>query len=156
MLKGSRERGEVFAFDALRFDHPHALGRHSGRRVCGEERVKADNGMTVKVPAGELSILQLERGIRFQATRCKKQQSTMKVVCGASWHSKRGEPLDIREPNRLSITECDEAGILLVPTGGSERRVRMPKGPRAMHRYIDTGGRRCSKEWWTVREASSR
>ena len=57
VLKGSRE-GEVFAFDALRFDHSHALGRHSGRRVCGEERIKGDDGMTVKVLAGKFSILQ--------------------------------------------------------------------------------------------------
>ena len=25
-----------------------------------------------------------------------------------------------------------------VPTGEDERRVRMPKGPRAMHKYLDT------------------
>ena len=30
VLKGSRERGEVFAFDALRCDHSPALARHSG------------------------------------------------------------------------------------------------------------------------------
>ena len=53
VLKGSRERGEVFAFDALCCDRSHALGRHSGRRVCGEGRIRADNGMTIKVPAGE-------------------------------------------------------------------------------------------------------
>ena len=120
VLKGSGERGEVYAFDALRCDHSPALGRHSGCRVCGKGQIKADNGMTMKVPAGELSILQMERGIRFQATLCKRKRSTMKAVCGASWHSKRGEPLDVREPNHLSITECGEVGIPLVPTGESE------------------------------------
>ena len=44
--KGSRKRGEVFAFDALHCDHSHTLGRHSGRRVCREGRVKGDNGRT--------------------------------------------------------------------------------------------------------------
>ena len=33
VLKGSGERGEVYAFDALRCDHSPALGRHSGCRV---------------------------------------------------------------------------------------------------------------------------
>ena len=123
VLKGGCERGEVFAFDALCCDHSHALTRHSGRRVCGEGQIKADNGMTSKVPAGERSILQLEQGIRFQATLCKKKRSTMKAVCGASWHSKLGEPLDIREPTRLSITECGEVSTPGVPTGEDERRV---------------------------------
>ena len=56
MLKGSREGGEVFAFDALRCDNSHTLGRHSGRRFCGEGRIQVDNGMTIKALAGELSI----------------------------------------------------------------------------------------------------
>ena len=51
--------------------------------------------MTVKVPAGELHVLQLERGVRFQATLCKKKRSTMKAVCGASWNSKLSKPLDV-------------------------------------------------------------
>ena len=95
VLKGSRERGEVFAFDALRCDHSHALGRHSGLWICKEGRVKGDNGRTREVPAGERRILQLEWGIRFRATLCKQKRSTMRMVCGASWHSKQGEPLDI-------------------------------------------------------------
>ena len=95
MLKGSRIGGEVFAFDALRCDNSHALARHSGRQFCGEGRTKTDNGMPVKAPAGELSIRQLEQGIRFQAILCKRKRSTMKAVCGASWHSKLVEPLDI-------------------------------------------------------------
>ena len=90
MLKGSREGGEVFAFDALRCDNSHALAHHSGRRGCGEGRIKANNEMTAKVPAGELSVLQLEQGIRFQAILCKKKRSKMKAVCRASWHSKLG------------------------------------------------------------------
>ena len=120
VLKGSRERGEVFAFDALRCDHSHTLGRHSGRRVCGEGRIRADNGMTGKVPAGELGILQLERGTSFQATLCKKKRSTMRAVCGSSWHSKLSEPVDIWKPNRLNSTECGRVGTPLIPTRGSE------------------------------------
>ena len=94
VLKGSRVGGEVFAFDALCCDNSHALARHSGPRFCGRGRSKANNGMPVRVPAGELSILQLEQGIHFQAILCKKKQSTVKAVCGASWHSKLVEPLD--------------------------------------------------------------
>ena len=102
----------------------------------GEERgAKWSPGRGVL--SGERSILQLERGILFQATLCKKKRSAMKVVCGASWHSKLGEPLDIREPTRLSITECGKVSTPRVPTGEDERRVRMPKGPRAMHKYLD-------------------
>ena len=140
MLKGSRERGEVFAFDALRCDHSPALARHSGRRVCEEVRIKADNGMTVKVPAGELRVLQLEQGVRFQATLCKKKRSTMKAVCGASWHSKLGEPLDVQETARLSITDCGEISTQRTPAGEGARRVPGPEGSRAMHKYPDTGG----------------
>ena len=66
VLKGSRVGGEVFAFDALRCDNSHALARHLGHPFCGEGRIKTDNGMPVKVPVGELSILQLEQGIHFQ------------------------------------------------------------------------------------------
>ena len=115
VLKGSRERGEVFAFDALRCDHSHVLGCHSGRRVCGEGRVKADNRMTSRVPAGELGILQLERGTSFQATLCKKKRSTMRAVCGSSWHRKLSEPVDIWKPNRLNSTECRRVGTPLIP-----------------------------------------
>ena len=57
----------------------------------GEERgAKWSPGRGVL--SGERSILQLERGIRFQATLCKKKRSAMKVVCGASWHSKLDSP----------------------------------------------------------------
>ena len=129
VLKESRKRGEVFAFDALHCGHSHALGCHSGRRVCREGRVQGDNGRTSAVPAGERRILQLERGIRFRATLCKQKRSAMRVVCGASWHSKRGELLDIREPTRLSITKCGEVSTPWVPPGEEEQRVRMPKGP---------------------------
>ena len=139
VLKGSRVGGEVFAFDALRCDNSHALARHSGRPFCGEGRIKTDNGMPVKVPAGELSILQLEQGIHFQVILCKKKRSTMKGVCGASWHSKLVEPVDIREPTRLSITECGDVGTPQVPTREDERQIRVPKGPSAMHKYLDTG-----------------
>ena len=48
--------------------------------------------------------------------------------------------MDIREPTRLSITEWGDVSTPRVPTGEDERRVRMPKGPRAMHKYLDTGG----------------
>ena len=51
VLKGSRKRGEVFAFATLRCNHSYAVTRHSGHRVCGEGRIKADNGMTSKIPA---------------------------------------------------------------------------------------------------------
>ena len=44
----------------------------------------------------------------------------MKAVCGASWHSKLGEPLDVREPTRLSITECGGVSTLRVPAGEDE------------------------------------
>ena len=64
----------------------------------------------------------------------------MRAVCGSSWHSKLSEPVDIWEPNRLNSTECGRVGTLLVPTGESERLVRVLKGPHAMHRYVDTGG----------------
>ena len=120
MLKGSRERGEVFAFDALCCDHSPALTRHSGRRVCEEGGIKTASGMTVKVPAGELSVLQLEPGVRFQATLCKKKRSTMKAVCGASWHSKLGEQLDIRETTRLSVADCGEIRNPQAPAGEGE------------------------------------
>ena len=106
VLKGNRVEGEVFAFDALRCNNSHTLARFSGRQFCDKGRIKTDNGIPVKVPAGELSVLQLEQEIHFQAIVCKKKQSTMKVVCGAFGHSKLGEPLDIQEPVRLSITEC--------------------------------------------------
>ena len=55
----------MFAFDALCCDNSHALARHSGRRFCGRGRSKASNGMPVRAPAGELSILQVEQGIHF-------------------------------------------------------------------------------------------
>ena len=139
MLKGSRERGEVFAFDALCCDHSPALPRHSGHRVCEEGRIKVDNRMTVKVPAGELRVLQLEQGVRFQANLCKKKQSTMKAVCGSSWHSKLGEPLDVRETTRLSIIDCGEISTQRTPAGEGARRVPGPKGSRAMHKYPDAG-----------------
>ena len=44
----------------------------------------------------------------------------MKAVCGASWHSKLGEPLYIREPTPLSITECGNVSTLQVPAGEDE------------------------------------
>ena len=108
-LKGSLVGGEVFAFDALRCDNSHALPRHLGRRFCGGRRSQANQGMPVKVPAGELSILQLERGTHFQAILCKKKRST--------------EPLDIREPTRLSITECGEVSTPGAPTREDERQI---------------------------------
>ena len=133
VLKGSRERVEVFAFDVLRCDNSYALGHHSGRRACGEERIKGGNGMPSRVPAGELGLLQLEQGTRFQATLCKKKRSTMRAVCGSSWHSKLNEPVDIWKPNRLSRTECGRIGAPLVPTGEREGQIRVLKGPRPMH-----------------------
>ena len=96
--------------------------------------------MTVKVPAGELRVLQLEQGVRFQATLCKKKRSTMKAVCGASWHSKLGEPLDVRETTRLSITDCGEISTQRTPAGEGAQQVPGPEGSRAMHKYPDTGG----------------
>ena len=95
--------------------------------------------MPVRVPAGKLSILQLEQGIHFQAILCKKKRSTVKAVCGASWHSKLVKPLDIQEPTRLSIAECGNAGTPRAPTREDERRIRVPRGPRAMYKYLDTG-----------------
>ena len=139
MLKGSRVGGEVFAFNVLRCDNSHALARHSGRRFCSEGRTKTDNGMPVKVPACELSIVQLEQGICFQAILCKRKRSRMKAVCGASWHSKLVEPLDIQEPTRLSITECGDVSTPRGPTREDERQIQVPKGPRAMHNYLDKG-----------------
>ena len=116
MLKGNRVEGEVFAFDALRCDNSHALARYSGRQFCDKGRIKTDNGIPAKVPAGELSVLQLEQEIHFQAIICKKKQSTMKVVCGAFGHSKLVKPLDIQEPVRLSITECGDVSTTQIMT----------------------------------------
>ena len=99
MLKGNRVEGEVFAFDALRCDNSHALARYSGRQFCDKGRIKTDNGIPAKVPAGELSVLQLEQEIHFRAIICKKKRSTMKAVCGAFGHSKLVEPLDIQNPS---------------------------------------------------------
>ena len=95
--------------------------------------------MTVKVPAGKLRVLQLEQGVRFQATLCKKNRSTMNAVCGVSWHSKLGEPLDVRETTRLSIIDCGEISTQRTPAGEGARRVPGPKGSRAMHKYPDAG-----------------
>ena len=52
VLKGNRVEGEVFAFDALRCDNSHALARYSGRQFCDRGRIKTDNGIPTKVPAG--------------------------------------------------------------------------------------------------------
>ena len=79
--------------------------------------------MPVRVPAGKLSILQLEQEIHFQAILCRKKWSTMRAVCGAFWHSKLVEPVDIREPTRLSITECGNVGTPQVPTKEDERQM---------------------------------
>ena len=68
VLKGNRVEGEVFAFNALRCDNSHALARYSGRQFCDRGRIKTDNRIPTKVPAGELSMLQLEQEIHFQAT----------------------------------------------------------------------------------------
>ena len=92
MLKGNRVEGEVFAFDALRCDNLHALARYSGRQFCNKGRIKTDNGIPVKVPAGELSVLQLDLEIYFKAIICKKKWSMMKAVCRAFRHSKLVEP----------------------------------------------------------------
>ena len=62
----------MFAFDVLRCDNSHALARHSGHRFCGRGQSKASNGMPVRAPAGELSILQLEQGIHFQAIYARR------------------------------------------------------------------------------------
>ena len=99
VLKENRVEGEVFAFDALRCDNSHALACYSGRQFCDKGRIKTDNGIPAKVPAGELSVLQLEQEIHFRAIICKKKRSTMKAVCGAFGHSKLVEPLDIQNPS---------------------------------------------------------
>ena len=111
VLKGNRVEGEVFAFDVLRCNNSHALACYSGRQFCGKGRIKTD-----KVPSGELSILQLEQEIHFQAIICKKKRSTMKAVCGAFGHSKLVEPLDIQEPVHLSITECGDVSTTQIVT----------------------------------------
>ena len=137
-LKGNPVEGEVFAFDALRCNNSHALAHYSGRQFCDKGPIKTDNGIPVKVPVGELSVLQLEQEIHFQAIICKKKRSTMKAMCGASWHSKLVEPLDIQEPTRLSITECGGVSTLQVLTTEGGRQIRVPKGSKAMHKYLDT------------------
>ena len=58
-----------------------ALARYSGPQFCDKGRIKTDNGIPVKVPGGELSVLQLEQEIHFQAIICKKKRSTMKAMC---------------------------------------------------------------------------
>ena len=65
VLKGNHVEGEVFAFDTLRCDNSHALARYSGRQFCDWGRIKTDNRIPTKVPAGELSVLQLEQEIHF-------------------------------------------------------------------------------------------
>ena len=114
MLKGNRVEGEVFTFNALRCDNSHALARYSGCQFCDKGRIKTDNGIPVKVLAGELSVLQLEQEIHFQAIICKKKGSMMKAVCGAFGQSKLVEPLDIQEPVSLSITECGDVSTMQV------------------------------------------
>ena len=94
-----------------------------GARFCEKGRIKADNGIPVKVPAGKFSVLQLEQELHFQAIICKKKWSTMKAVCGASWHSKLVEPLDIQEPIRLSITECSDVGTTQIVTMEDGRQI---------------------------------
>ena len=131
--------GEVFAFDALRCDNSHALARYSGRQFCDRGCIKTDNGIPIKVPEGKLSVLQLEQEIHFQATICKKKQSTMKALCGAFGHSKLVELLDIQEPVRLSITECSDVSITQVLTTEDGRQICVPKGSNAMYKYLDTG-----------------
>ena len=81
MLKGNCVEGEVFAFDALRCDNSHALACYSGCQFCDKGWIKTDNGIPVKVPEGEHSVLQLELEIHFQAIICKKKWSTMKAMC---------------------------------------------------------------------------
>ena len=116
VLKGNHVEGEVFAFDALRCNNSHTLARYSGCQFCDKGRIKTDNGIPVKAPAGELSALQLEQEIHFQVIICKKKRSTMKMVCRAFGHSKLVEPLDIQEPVRLSITECGDVSTTQVLT----------------------------------------
>ena len=106
----------MFAFDALRCDNSHALARYSGRQFCNKGQIKTDNGIPVKAPAGELSVLQLDQEVHFWATVCKKKRSTMKAVCGALGHSKLVEPLDIQEPVWLSITECSDVSTTQILT----------------------------------------
>ena len=77
VLKGNRVEGEVFAFDALRCDNSHALARYSGWQFCNRGQMKTDNGIPVKAPGGELSVLQLDQEVQFWATVCKKKWSTM-------------------------------------------------------------------------------
>ena len=74
----------MFAFDALRCDNSHALAGYLGCQFCDRGRIKTDNGIPTKVPAGELSVLQLEQEIHFQVTVCKKKRSTMKACAGRS------------------------------------------------------------------------
>ena len=88
---------------------------------------------------GELSVLQLDQEVHFQAIICKKKRSTMKAVCGAFGHSKLVEPLDIQEPVRLSITECGDVSTTQVLTTEDGRQIRVPKGSNAMYKYLDTG-----------------
>ena len=139
MLKGNRIEGEVFAFDALQCDNSHALARYSGRQFCNKGQIKTDNGIPVKTPAGELSVLQLDQEVHFWATVCKKKQSTMKAVCGAFRHSKLVEPLDIQEPVRLSITECSDVSTTQILTTEDGQQIRVAKGSKAMYKYLDTG-----------------
>ena len=119
----------MFAFDALRCDNSYALAHYSGRQFCDKGPIKTDNGIPVKVPVGELSVLQLEQEIHFQAIICKKKRSTMKAMCGASWHSKLVEPLDIQEPIRLSITECGSVSTPQVLTTEVGDRSACPRDP---------------------------
>ena len=139
VLKGNRVKGEVFAFDALRCDNSHALARYSGRQFCDKGRIKTDNGIPVKTPVGEFSILQLDQEVHFWATACKKKCSTMKAVCGAFRHSKLVEPLDIQEPVRLSITECSDVSTTQILTTEDGRQIRVAKGTKAMYKYLETG-----------------
>ena len=139
VLKGNKVKGEVFAFDALRCDNLHALACYSGRQFCDKGRIKTDNGIPVKTPAGEFSILQMDQEVHFWATICKKKRLTMKAVCGAFGHSKLIELLDIQEPIRLSITECSDVSTTQILTTEDGRQIRVAKGTKAMYKYLDTG-----------------
>ena len=141
VLKGNRVKGEVFAFDVLRCDNSHALACYSGRQFCDKGRIKTDNGIPVKTPAGEFSILQLDQEVHFWATICKKKCSTMKAVCRAFGHSKLIEPLDIQEPVQLSITECSDVSTMQILTTEDECQIWVAKGMKAMYKVQVSGHR---------------
>ena len=139
VLKGARVGGEEYAFDALKCDNSHALARYSGRQFCNTDRIKTDAGVPKRVETGEHVIVQKNPELRFQGARCQKKKSSITAVCGAFGHSKIVEPLDVREPVRLSLSECGDVVATQILTTEDGKQIRIIPGTEVTYKYLDTG-----------------